>query len=87
MVTVGSGKECLDLVVQGRPEVLVLDLAIKKPDGWTVLEMLRQQRVESSILVVTGDRKSGRRSGQSQRPQDSAPVGYRPHRRTGRRKR
>jgi HEAT repeat protein/DNA-binding NarL/FixJ family response regulator/tRNA A-37 threonylcarbamoyl transferase component Bud32 len=58
VATVGSGKECLDMVVEGRPEVLVLDLAIKKPDGWTVLEMLRQQRVESSILVVTGDRKS-----------------------------
>jgi len=58
VAAVGTGKECLDMALEGRPEVLVLDLAIKDPDGWTVLEMLRQQRLESSILVVTGDRKS-----------------------------
>ncbi len=53
----GSGRECMEVAVEGHPDVLVLDLAVKNPGGFTVLDQLGRKCPDIAVLVITGDRK------------------------------
>ena len=52
--TASDGAEALDLVLDGAGyDLIVLDLMLPRRDGLDVLKSLRQQRIESPVLVLT----------------------------------
>ena len=52
--TVESGEACLDQVARHVYDVIVLDIWLPGLDGLATLERLRQRRVDSQVIVVSG---------------------------------
>jgi two-component system nitrogen regulation response regulator NtrX len=52
--TVESGEACLDQVARRVYDVIVLDIWLPGLDGLATLERLRQRRVDSQVIVVSG---------------------------------
>lgn len=52
MLRATSGKECLSLAVQHRPDVILLDIQMPEMDGFETLKRLRASRSTSSIPVI-----------------------------------
>ena len=50
--TAPDGRSALDKVLELGPDAIVLDLAMPKVDGWTVLKQLRESSWTASIPVV-----------------------------------
>jgi len=50
-----NGREALDYVRQGKGEVMLLDLTMPDMDGYQVLAALREQGLNSKVIVVSGD--------------------------------
>lgn len=50
-----GGEECLDMLSGAACEVLLLDLTMPEPDGYTVLERLRELPQAPAVIVVSGD--------------------------------
>jgi DNA-binding response OmpR family regulator len=50
--TAPDGRSGLDKTNELTPDVLVLDLAMPKVDGWTVLKMVRESSLTAHIPVV-----------------------------------
>ncbi|ROQ24258.1 response regulator [Gallaecimonas pentaromativorans] len=50
-----SGKEALDLVTQGKGDLLFLDLNMPDLDGYQVLAQLRAQNIDCQVIVISGD--------------------------------
>ncbi|WKE65442.1 response regulator [Gallaecimonas kandeliae] len=50
-----SGREALELVSQGRGELLFLDLNMPDLDGYQVLAQLRAQNAPCKVIVISGD--------------------------------
>jgi DNA-binding response OmpR family regulator len=48
----GDGRAGLNKIMELRPDVVVLDLAMPKVDGWTVLRQLRASSMTAHIPVV-----------------------------------
>ena len=51
-VAVPNGEEVLERLAVGRFDLLILDLAMPKVDGWTVLRQLRAQPETQGIPVI-----------------------------------
>ena len=49
-----DGVEALDVVASTRPDLVLLDLAMPRMDGMTVIPRIRQMCPESTILVLSG---------------------------------
>lgn len=49
-----SGEEALQAISQRRPDLLVLDLNMPKPDGFEILRIQRQAYPYLKILVISG---------------------------------
>jgi CheY-like chemotaxis protein len=47
-----SGEECLSLLKTVMPTLIVLDLAMPKPDGWDILKMVREAPATAGVPVV-----------------------------------
>ncbi len=47
-----DGQECLDIVEEVRPDLITLDAAMPRRDGFSTLEALRANPATSSIPVV-----------------------------------
>jgi two-component system sensor histidine kinase/response regulator len=52
MLRATSGKECLSLAVQHRPDVILLDIQMPEMDGFETLKHLRASRNTASIPVI-----------------------------------
>jgi signal transduction histidine kinase/CheY-like chemotaxis protein len=52
ILTAASGKECLTLAEQNRPNLILLDIAMPEMDGWQVAQRLRRPARERSAIVM-----------------------------------
>ncbi|WP_115720302.1 response regulator [Gallaecimonas mangrovi] len=50
-----SGKEALELIEQGKGNLLFLDLNMPDLDGYQVLAQLRAQQADCQVIVISGD--------------------------------
>jgi two-component system cell cycle response regulator DivK len=50
--TAGDGRSGLDKIDELLPDVIVLDLAMPRVDGWTVLKQVRESSITAAIVVV-----------------------------------
>ncbi|PKL63946.1 MAG: two-component system response regulator [Methanomicrobiales archaeon HGW-Methanomicrobiales-3] len=55
-LTVAGGKECLDLLGQENPDLIILDMMMEPMDGWDTLRAVLDARLSRHppILVLTG---------------------------------
>ncbi|MET3575955.1 response regulator transcription factor [Bhargavaea ullalensis] len=53
VIPAADGREALDKAVSGQPDLIILDLMLPKMDGMDVCRTLRQQRVETPIIMLT----------------------------------
>ena len=51
-----DGRECLRMIVETEPDVILLDLSMPVLSGWDVLEALKDRSVvtQAPVIVVTG---------------------------------
>lgn len=54
VAAVSSGQECLDLLEDTRPDLVLLGLGLSGPNGWDVLDALGQSAVSPRVLVLAG---------------------------------
>jgi two-component system nitrogen regulation response regulator NtrX len=52
--TVESGEACLDYAMRETPEVILLDVWLPGLDGLATLERLKERRVESQVIMISG---------------------------------
>ncbi|MFQ5887419.1 MAG: PleD family two-component system response regulator [Candidatus Hydrothermarchaeales archaeon] len=52
VVTARSGKECLDNIMEVKPNLVLLDIMMLKMDGWEVGKRLKEDKKTSHIPVV-----------------------------------
>jgi two-component system cell cycle response regulator DivK len=50
--TAVDGRMGLNKIAELRPDVIVLDLAMPRVDGWTVLEHVRESSISAGIAVI-----------------------------------
>jgi two-component system, cell cycle response regulator DivK len=50
--TAADGRSGLDKIDELLPDVIVLDLAMPRVDGWTVLKQVRESSMTAAIIVV-----------------------------------
>jgi two-component system cell cycle response regulator DivK len=50
--TASDGRSGLNKIVELKPDVIVLDLAMPRVDGWTVLKHVRESSLTAGIAVV-----------------------------------
>ncbi len=48
-----NGREALDQIRDQDPDVILLDLQMPEMDGFGVLEKLREEKIESTVIVIT----------------------------------
>jgi DNA-binding response OmpR family regulator len=70
VVTAVDGKDCLDKVLEARPDVITLDVMMPRLDGWVTATQLRRNPQTAGIKVVLitaraqeDDRSRGRQIG------------------------
>jgi CheY-like chemotaxis protein len=51
--TVANGEEALRKLAEHRYSVMLLDLMMPRVDGYTVIERVREQKIEVEIVIVT----------------------------------
>ncbi|MDH5360101.1 MAG: response regulator [Gammaproteobacteria bacterium] len=51
----GGGEECLEMLAQGKGELLFLDLNMPGLDGYGVLQAIRERDLPTMVIVVSGD--------------------------------
>ena len=47
-----NGQECLDLLDQEEPDIILLDIVLPKMDGWTLLKKIKKDKELKDIPVV-----------------------------------
>lgn len=52
-----DGYECLNAISKTNPNVVILDIAMPNLDGLKVLEIMKDQKMSTKALVLTGDDK------------------------------
>lgn len=50
-----DGYEALDAIRQGKGEIVFLDLTMPKLDGFSVLEVIRTEKLKCIVIVISGD--------------------------------
>lgn len=50
-----NGLEALELIQQGKGEIVLLDLTMPEMDGFGVLEAVKSQDLPAMIIVISGD--------------------------------
>lgn len=53
--TARDGKKCMDMIAQGIPDLLILDLLMPRMDGWSVIREMRSEPryAHVPIMVLT----------------------------------
>jgi CheY-like chemotaxis protein len=52
----GNGREAMTMLESTLPDLLVLDLMMPELNGWQVLALLGERRLQLPVLVLTADR-------------------------------
>jgi len=52
ILTASSGRECLTLANQNKPNLILLDIAMPEMDGWQVAQRLRRSSRERTAIVM-----------------------------------
>jgi signal transduction histidine kinase/CheY-like chemotaxis protein len=52
MLSASSGRECLTLAEQSKPNLILLDIAMPEMDGWQVAQRLRRSSRERAAIVM-----------------------------------
>ena len=52
VISAADGERALELARKERPGAIILDIALPRMDGWTVLEELQKDRSTASIPIV-----------------------------------
>jgi CheY-like chemotaxis protein len=52
VVSAGTGRECLQVVEQTNPNLILLDIAMPEMDGWEVAQRLRRQRGKRAAILM-----------------------------------
>ncbi len=52
VIGAGTGRECLQLVEQTNPNLILLDIAMPEMDGWEVAQRLRSQRGKRAAILM-----------------------------------
>ena len=52
ILTASSGRECLTLADQNKPNLILLDIAMPEMDGWQVAQRLRRSSRERTAIVM-----------------------------------
>lgn len=52
----GTGEETIEMLLQSKPDILVLDIRMPKGDGFTVLEHLKAHKIDIPVIIVTNYR-------------------------------
>jgi twitching motility two-component system response regulator PilH len=55
VLEVSDGREAVEQVLDDRPDIILLDLAMPRQDGFGVLEELRQRDIRVPVVVCTAD--------------------------------
>jgi len=55
LAAAGSGRECLEILAEGCPDALVLDLTLRDAGAFAVLDRLRREKSPTSVVAITGD--------------------------------
>src|ERR1700740_2533601 len=70
VVTAVDGRDCLDKVLEARPDVITLDVMMPRLDGWVTATQLRRnpQTADIKVVLITAraqedDRSRGRQIG------------------------
>ncbi len=50
-----NGREALELIRQGRGEIVLLDLTMPDMSGYGVLESIKAEELKCMVIVVSGD--------------------------------
>jgi DNA-binding NarL/FixJ family response regulator len=50
----GDGAAAVDLVAELHPDVILLDLAMPRLDGWEAIPLIRERSPETRIVVLSG---------------------------------
>jgi DNA-binding response OmpR family regulator len=50
-----NGRECLRVLYDGRPEIVLLDVSMPDMDGWTALERIRELTTVPILMVTARD--------------------------------
>lgn len=49
----GDGEECLELLKENKPDVLLLDINMPKKNGIEVLKNIKERNIEIKVLILT----------------------------------
>jgi CheY-like chemotaxis protein len=52
VVSAGTGRECLQVVEQTHPNLILLDIAMPEMDGWEVAQRLRRQQGKRAAILM-----------------------------------
>lgn len=55
VVEAHNGQQGLEMVSQGQPDCILLDLLMPEVDGWEVLQTLRRWQTPIPVIVITAD--------------------------------
>ena len=55
VLAAASGRECLALAERGKPNLILLDVAMPEMDGWQVAQRLRAMRERPAILMLSAN--------------------------------
>ncbi len=50
-----NGKEGIEAIRQGKGEMVFLDLTMPEMDGYDVLKAIKEERLKSVVIVISGD--------------------------------
>ncbi len=64
MVSVENGRKAIEAAAVQHFDVIITDLIMPESDGWEVLEVARQTRPPSRVIIITarGNEETGRRA-------------------------
>lgn len=48
-----DGYECLDVINKTNPDIIILDINMPKLDGLQTLKIMRQEKIQSKVIIVT----------------------------------
>jgi CheY-like chemotaxis protein len=55
VIEASDGQEALNIIEEGLPDAMVLDLLMPEMDGFEVLEVLKKKNISFPIVVLTAD--------------------------------
>ena len=51
VVTANSGKACLEILENEKPDLILMDVMMPRMDGWEVIEEIKKDEANSDIII------------------------------------